>query len=121
MQEHLDGCAVERRKELLWNDIPMQHDVDLIPIYPCGHLAVVRYHQMHLTDKGHVHGYTTKQIRQRTPIAKALLKHWLIGVPLIILLPHRIETIYICNNDIHNTTFNYDKDSASREKKQNLF
>ena len=118
MQEHLNGRAIERGKKFLWNDIPMQHDVDLIPIYPCGHLAVVRDHQMHLTDEGHVHGYTTKQIRQCTPIAKALLKHWLISVPLIILLPHRIEPIHICNDNIHYTEFNYDKNSARRAKTQ---
>ena len=41
MQKHLNGRTVERRKEFLRNDIPMQHDMYLLTIYPCRHLAVV--------------------------------------------------------------------------------
>ena len=118
MQKHLNRRTVECGKEFLRNNIPMQNDVYLLAINPCRHLTVMRDHKMHLANEGHVHGYTTKQIRQCTPIAKTLLKHWLIGVPLIILLPHRIKPIHICNDNIHYTEFNYDKNSARREKKQ---
>ena len=121
MQKHLNGGTVECREELLRNNIPMQHDVYLLAIDPCGHLTVVRNHKVYLTDEGHILSYTTKQIGQCPPITKALLQHRLIGVLFIILLPRRIKPIYICNDNIHNTNFNYDKDSASREKKQNLF
>ena len=118
MQKHLNGRAIKRGKKFLRNNIPMQYDIDLIPIYPLRHLTIPCHHQMHLTDEGHIHGYTTKQIRQCTPIAESFLQHRFIGVLLILSLPLRVEPIHICYNNIHNTTFNYDKNSARRAKTQ---
>ena len=83
----------------------MEHDVHLVTIYPLGHLALVRDHKVYLADERHILGYTSEEVAQGAPITKTLLQHGLVGVLLVVALPHRIEAVYVCNNYIHRTNF----------------
>jgi hypothetical protein len=90
VEVQLNGVAVECRKELLRDYILVQHHVNLAAVNPLWHLAIARYHEVHLADKGHVHRYATHKVAQRTPVTEALLENRDIGMLLIILLPKRI-------------------------------
>ena len=105
MQVHLDRVTVECREILRRDNILVEHDMHLVTIYPLGNLALVRNYKVYLADERHILGYTTKEISQCTPIAETLLQHRLIGVFLVVALPYRIESIYICYNYIHDASF----------------
>jgi hypothetical protein len=101
VKEHLYRVTVEDRQELGRDDILVKYDVHLLTIDPLGNLTLVRHHKVHLAHKRHILGYTTKEILQSAPIAKTLLLYRLVGVLLVIVLPHRIQAIYIGDNYIH--------------------
>jgi hypothetical protein len=101
MKEHLYRVTVEYRQELGWDDILVKHDVHLVTIHPLGYLALVRYHKMHLAHERHILGYTTKEVLQSAPISKTLLQYRLVGVLLVVALPHRVQTIHIGDYYIH--------------------
>ena len=73
----------------------------LVAIYPLGYLTLVRNDKMHLADKRHILSYASEEVAQSAPITKALLQDWLIGVLLVVALPNRIQSIYVCYNNIH--------------------
>ena len=97
----LNGVAVERGEKLRRNNIAVQHHVNLVPIQPLGHLALVRNYEVYLADEGHILGYTSKEVTQCAPIAKTLLQHGLVGEFFVVALPHRIQAVYICYYYIH--------------------
>ena len=79
----------------------MENNVHLIAIYPLGHLTLVRNYKVYLANKRHILGYTTEEVTQSAPVAKTLLQHRLVGMLLVVALPHRVQAIYVCNNYIH--------------------
>ena len=105
VQMHLDRVAVEGRQKLGRDNILVEYDMHLVAVYPLGHLTLVRHDKMYLADEGHILGYTTKEVAQSAPITKTLLQHRLVGVLLVVALPHRVQAVHICNNYIHFRNF----------------
>ena len=97
----LDGVTVECRQKLLGDDLLVQYHIYLIAVHPLRHLTIACHHEVHLAYEGHIHLDATHKIAQRSPIAKALLEDWDIGMLFVVPLPMRIQTIYICNYYIH--------------------
>ena len=75
MQMHLYRVTVERRQVLRRDDILVEDNMYLITVYPLRHLTLMRHHEMYLADERHILGYTSKEVTQSAPIAKALLQH----------------------------------------------
>ena len=101
MQVHLDWVTIKSWKILGRNDILVENNVYLVAIYPLGHLTFVRYHKVNLANKRHILGYSAKEVAQSAPVAKTLLQHGLVGILLVVALPHWVQAIYVCNNYIH--------------------
>ena len=105
VQMHLDRVAVEGWQKLGRDNILVEYDMHLLTIYPLGHLTLVRNHEMYLANKRHILGYTTEEVTQSAPVTKTLLQHRLVGMLLVVALPHRVQAIYVCNNYIHRSNF----------------
>ena len=105
MQVHLDRVAVERRQKLRRDNILVEYNVNLVTIYPLWHLALVRHHKVYLANERYILGNTSEEVTQSAPVTKTLLQHRLIGVLLVVALPHRVKAVYICDNYIHRSNF----------------
>ena len=101
MQAHLNGVTVEGGQELGGDDVAVQHHIDLLSINPLGHLALARHNEVYFAHKGHILRYATEQVAQGAPITKTFLQRGDVGVAFIVGLPHRVQPIYVCNDNIH--------------------
>jgi hypothetical protein len=104
MQAHLNGVAVERGEKFRRNDVAVQHHVNLVPIQPLGHLTLARHYKVDLTDKRHILRNATEKVLQCAPITEAFFQNGSIGIVFIVLLPHGVQTIDVCDYNIHLTT-----------------
>jgi hypothetical protein len=101
MQVGFDRVAVECWQIFGGYNILVEDDINLFAIYPRRDLALLRYHEMYLAHKGHILGYTTKEVWQGAPVTKTFLQYGLVGVLFVVATPLRIQSIYVCDNYIH--------------------
>ena len=107
VQEQLDGSAVERGQKPFRDDVAVIHDTELPDVRPCGHLAFARHHQKDTVHKGHVTLYATQQVGQQPPVAVPLGQCGLAGGTAVLLLPHGVQPVHVCNDDIHRSKFDW--------------
>ena len=100
---HLYGIAIECRQKRLWNNILMEDYPDILSINPFRHLSRVRNNKKDISYKRHVALHTPQKIFQGSPVPESLIHDRGIGIMLIILLPFRIISINVCNDNIHIT------------------
>ena len=101
VQMHLYRIAVECRQELCRYDVLVKNDLEIFTIGPLRDLRRVRNHKIYIPDERHPAFYAPEQIFESSPVAEPLLHHRNIRRLLIILLPHRIISVHICNHRIH--------------------
>lgn len=98
---HLDGIAVECRKMVFWDYILVKNDFQVICISPLRYLRWMGNDKIYIPDERHVDFYSPQKILEGAPVTETFLHHRYIGMLLIIRLPYRIISIYICNDYIH--------------------
>jgi outer membrane protein len=94
---------LERLQERLTNELLMENDSEIIRISPLRHLTSMRHNKKYISYEGHMYLYATEKVLESSPVTETLFHYRHIRVFLIILLPHRIISVYICNDYIHIT------------------
>ena len=101
MKMHLYRIAIECRQEFFGYDILMQYYLEIFRISPLRDLRRMRNNQKHIFYKGHPGLNTSQKILQGTPVPETFFHYRNICKSFIILLPHRVVSVYVGNYCIH--------------------